>query len=146
MKTRKLFLLRGAGNFLSKVKWKKQASESGVVKTNPPHCDLIPERYFSQTYYNWFSLDRPTGPIQSLSRNVRLSVVCAPFCLLFFKCLITSIYKGQKSNQPITKRLLMEKLRKNIGLRFNNFCPEIVKNHCTKNCFVLVFTTHCLWI
>ena len=61
--------------------------------------------------FHWVS-----GPIQSLSRNVGMSVCCATFCV-FLKCITSPIYKCCKSNRSIEKRFLWEKLRKEIGLR-----------------------------
>ena len=76
-----------------------------------------------------FSLNGPTGPIQSLTCNVCVCVwdsVCH-FCAFFFKRLITPIYKCCNSIRSISKRFLREYLRKDIGLRINNgqnFWPE----------------------
>ena len=81
-----------------------------------------------------FTESSPTGPIQSLSCNFCLCLcvcVCTTFCV-FLLFLITPIYKGQKSNRPIAKRFLREKLRKDIGLRFINFCSETVVNTARK--------------
>ena len=78
-----------------------------------------------------FSLNRPTGPIQSLSHDVRLC-----FCV-FFKPLISPIYKCYRSNWSIAKRFVWEKFWKDIGLRFRNFGSEMVKNHNLKNCLFL---------
>ena len=55
-----------------------------------------------------FSLNWPTGPIQSLSPNIRLSVCLCHFFGVLFRNLITPIYKGQKSNWPIAKIFLRE--------------------------------------
>ena len=50
-----------------------------------------------------FSMIRPSGPIQSISCDVHVSVclsVClyVPSCEVPFKCLFAPIYKGPKSN------------------------------------------------
>ena len=78
----------------------------------------------------------------SLSRNVRLSVVCATF-LRLKKSLLTPNYKGQKSNRPIAKRFLGEMLGKDISLRFRNFVSEVVVSRRAKKSFFLLFATHC---
>ena len=59
-----------------------------------------------------FSLNWPTGPIQSLSCDVRLLCVCHVSVPLFavFKHIITPIYKGPKSNGPIAEIFLREKI------------------------------------
>ena len=92
--------------------------------TNPLHCYSI---YWNQLS---FSLNQPTGPIQSLSCVFRLCVclcVCATFCVKN-KRFISPIYKCCKSNQSIKKIFITEKFRKEIGLRLNNFGSEMVKN------------------
>ena len=59
------------------------------------------------------SLNRPTGPIQPLSCDVRLSV-CLCLFLCFIKHLITPIHKGRKYNRSIAKRFLREKLGRSL--------------------------------
>ena len=79
-----------------------------------------------------FSLYGSTGPIQSLSCNVRLSAclsVCHTTFCIFFKRHITPVYKCCKSDRSIAKNI-REKLSKDICLIFCNFGSERVKNHC----------------
>ena len=46
-----------------------------------------------------FSLNRPSGPIQSISRDVRLSVcMYVPSCEVPFKRLFAPIYEGHRLN------------------------------------------------
>lgn len=56
----------------------------------------------------------------SVSKLQYPSVCCLCHFLLFFMGLITPIYKVEKSNPPIAKRFLREKLRNDIGLEFSN--------------------------
>ena len=59
----------------------------------------------SSSHFVRCSLNWPTGPIPSLSLNLRLCVLCVSVPLfLFFKLLITPIYKGWTSNWSFTKR------------------------------------------
>ena len=50
---------------------------------------------------------------------------------IFFMAFLTPIYKCRKSDQSIAKGFLREKLRKDIGLKFCDFCLKMVKNHRT---------------
>ena len=46
----------------------------------------------------FFSLNQPSGPIQSISFDVRVSVyMYVPSCEVLFKCLFAPIYKGPRS-------------------------------------------------
>ena len=52
------------------------------------NCDNLVDLYTDKFQYLLFSLNRPIGPIQSLSRDVHLCVrvcmcVCAAFCVFF---------------------------------------------------------------
>ena len=87
----------------------------------------------SRKPWTHFSLNQPIGSTQSLI------CVCVCHFLWLFK---TSFHKGQKYNRPIAKRFLMEKLRKEVGLRFNNFGSEMVKNRHAITIYFLVFATH----
>ena len=60
-----------------------------------------------------FSLHRPSGLIQSLSRNVRMSCVCACLCV-----------PSQKNCFPVDWRHLVEERIANIGipLDISSFC------------------------
>ena len=84
-------------------------------------------------------MNRPTGLIQSVSRDVRLCLclsVCLCHFLPVFKRLFTPIYKCHKYNWLIAKRFLREKLGKDIGLRSCDFDSEMVKI-AARNMFVV---------
>ena len=85
----------------------------------------IPFRIFITVSLKVFLLKRPTRlSIQSLSCNVRLCV-CVTFSLSYFW-----------ANPPNAKRILTEKLRQDIGVRFSVFCLEMVENyHAEKSVF-----------
>ena len=93
------------------------------------------------------SRNRHTGLVQYLSCNVRASVcVFVGLCHFcgFLKRLNTSVYKCRNSNRSISKEFLVEKLGKDIGLRFSFFGSEMVNKFLVNfSSLCLVFATHC---
>ena len=76
-----------------------------------------------------------------VSKLLCLSVcvsVCAALLFAFLKNILLLPFKKVKSPvYQLQKRFLREKLRKDIGLRFSNFCSEMVKNcHAPKEFFL----------
>ena len=78
------------------------------------YCIFLPIKYTT------FSLNRPTGPNQSLRCDVSLCV-CDTFWG-FLKRLFIHIFKGKKKSNQLFEKYILE------NLRFSNFCSEMVKN------------------
>ena len=58
------------------------------------------------------------------SPSVCLCVYVSVPLFAVLKSLITPIYKGSKFKRPIVKKKCREKLGKDLGLRFSNFCKK----------------------
>ena len=84
-----------------------------------------------------FSSTRPTGPIRSSSRNVRVSVcvsVClfdVPFHVVYFEAYFAPTSRSRMSNIFIDSESLGKNMESS-GLRFKHFCLQVVQNCQTK--------------
>ena len=96
---------------------------------------LVIGQIFTESAHLAYSVSKSRCP------SVCVSVCRCHFFCSGFKFLITPTYNGRKFDRPTAKRFLSEKLRKDIGLRFSNFCSEMVKNCRAEKSFFLVFAS-----
>ena len=85
-----------------------------------------------------FSKHLPSGPMLSISQNVRLSVrlcVCLSVCSLLRYSLNVFLPPLPEVGCPILLEIQSpwKKIMQRSGLRFENFCLKVVKN-CKKKC------------
>ena len=89
-----------------------------------------------------FSLNQPSGPIQSISRNVRLSVrpsVCPSVRLFTFEVPFNYLFAPlPKDGCPIFLEIRNPwgKVMERSGLIFEHFCLKMVKNCRAKKSFL----------
>ena len=93
---------------------------------------------------NRFSLNRPSGPIQSVSQFVRLSVrlsVCLSVCVFTFEVPFKRLFAPtSRCGCPIFLEIRnpLGKVMERSGLIFEKFCLKIVKNCRSKKSFFLL--------
>ena len=95
--------------------------------------------------YHFFIIFTESAHWEDLVSKLQCLCVCVCATLLYFcYCLITPIYKDGNSIQPIAKRFIRKKLKKDIGLRCWNFFSKMVKNPCVEKSIFWSFLLICM--